>query len=384
MRKVLAIVCFVCFLLVLQPGQVFAQQKAVSLNQAITESAKYLFEHLPEGSTVAVYGFSTPDNTKVENGINLLSEHIVEELTTLFSRERPRFTTVNRQRMEIVTNELNLHLSGDISEETAKSIGKATGADFVITGSVRRVGREYRLTISPITVEENEVFPSAAAIIREDDTQLNSFLIHADKKNYWFSLGGRAGVASHFFTLSKDATGEVDNPSIAFEPTIHAALHFNKFFAVQTELALSVDKVSYSGIEASSGAKSGAYNASFESYSLRMPLLARFTYANPEKLGGFSFGVLAGIGFNIPLGAMQTQSNLYGDGSYRFSMPVGYVAGANVGFSFGEGRRHTVFSDIRFSGDFAKTAIHDNSGTLALYDRNTLSFSLGYEFTIRE
>ena len=112
-------------------------------------------------------------------------------------------------------------------------------------------------------------------------------------------------------------------------------------------------------------------------------MLARFTFADPDKLGGFSFGVLAGIGFNIPLGAMQAQSDLYGESSYRFSMPAGYVVGANVGFSFGGGRRHTVFSDIRFSGDFAKTLIHDNSGTLALYDRNTLSFSLGYELKIR-
>jgi TolB-like protein len=359
----------ICLFLFTLPVSVYAQR--AGLDRAVADSVNYLFERLPEGSTVAVYDFSVPDNAKPE-----LSAHIVDEITTLFSRQMPRFTTVDRQGMETVKKELNLHLSGDVSDETAKSIGKMVGADFVITGSLRRVGGVYRLTAKPVTVQESVVYPTATADIRGNDSALVSFL-EAERKNFWFSLGGRLGVSPHFFTLSNDITGDVDNPATGFEPAIQGAFHFNDFFAVQTELALSFNKVSYSGNDP----EDGPFSASFESWSLQIPLLARFTYGNPDKLGKFVLGGFAGISFNIPLGAMKAQSNLYDDSSYRFSMPPGYVIGINPGMTLGPGG---LFADIRFCGDFTRTAIHDSSGTLAVYLRNTVSFSLGYEYVFKK
>jgi hypothetical protein len=81
------------------------------------------------------------------------------------------------------------------------------------------------------------------------------------------------------------------------------------------------------------------------------------------------------------MGAMRLNSGVCDDSSYRFSIPMSYIFGINPGVRFGPG---LLFTDIRFSGDFAKTAIHDSSGTLALYRRNTVSFSLGYELKIGE
>ena len=145
---------------------------------------------------------------------------------------------------------------------------------------------------------------------------------------------------------------------------------------MQTEIALAADKVSYSGDDP----EFGAYAASFESYSLRIPLLLRLTWNNPLHISeNVSIGLIAGIGFNAPLGAMQLQSSVSGGSSYRLSMPMSYVIGINPGIRLGPG---LLFADVRFSGDFAKTAIHDHSGTLAVYTRNTLSFSLGYEFAV--
>ena len=351
-----------CFLILSLP--VFSgEQKPLSLKQAINDSVQELFNNLPQGSTVAVYDFSTPNNAKKPE----LSEHIVEEIIKLFSRERPRFITVDRQRMEVVKKELDLHLSGDVDDETAKAIGKATGADFVITGSVTRVYRAYNISLRPITVDKKEVFPIADRDIKENDPEFSFYLL--SKSNFRFSLGGRAGAALNFLTLSGDISGSVENPSPGFEPAVQAAFHFTGFFALQTELALSHDKVSYSGTET----PGGAYTASFESYSLRLPLLLRFTYSP----GIFSVSGFAGVGFSIPLGDMKLKSSLYEDSSYRFSLPPYYVGGVTLGLKLGPG---VLFSDIRFSGDFAKTVIHDNSGTLALYSRNTLSFSLGYEY----
>jgi len=212
------------------------------------------------------------------------------------------------------------------------------------------------------------VFPTADPTIRENDPDLKNYLVESDQKPFRLSVGARAGVSPHLWTLSDDIEGRADS-STAFEPAFHAAFYFTDLFALQTELALSRDVVSYSGIEAGSA----AYTASFESYSLRLPLLARFTF----RPGVFLVSAVAGVSFNIPLGAMNLNSSLYDDTSYRFSLPPGWVVGANAGIRLGPG---SLFADIRFSGDFAKTAVHDSSGTLALYTRNTWSFSIGYEF----
>ena len=179
--------------------------------------------------------------------------------------------------------------------------------------------------------------------------------------------GLRAGLSPHLWKLSNDISGNVENPSLGIEPAIHGAFYFTGLIAMQAELALSRDRVSYSGGEGSS-----AYTGSFESYSLQMPLLIRLTY----RPGIFSLSGFGGIKINIPLGDMKLNSNLFGTNSYRFSIPPAYVAGVNLGMKLGPG---ILFSDIRFSGDFTTTAIHDDYGTMALYSRKTLSFSLGYE-----
>jgi hypothetical protein len=43
-----------------------------------------------------------------------------------------------------VYRELNLRMSGDVSDESALSIGKFLGADMVITGQLTELGGPYR------------------------------------------------------------------------------------------------------------------------------------------------------------------------------------------------------------------------------------------------
>jgi hypothetical protein len=196
----------------------------------------------------------------------------------------------------------------------------------------------------------------------------------SEDASFRISAGVRAGLSLQMWTLSSDIIGSVESPTFAFEPAFQGAFHFTDTLALQAELSLSIDKVSYSG-----NIPGNEYTAFFESFSLRIPVLARYlAYKNPDILGGLSISVLAGLGFNIPLGDMKLHSSFYGNSVYRSTMPLSYIVGVNVntGIKLGQG---TVFADIRFQGDFAKTVIHDNSGTLALYTRNTVSISFGYE-----
>jgi len=373
-KKFTIIVCFGCVMLASLPDRVFAQEKAVSFDQAISSSVRKLAELLEKNSKIAVYGFNVLEAIPDKD----LSGYMTDETERyLLSHKSRGITLVERKDIEVAQKELNLQQTEEIDEKTAQSIGKKIGATVVITGTVRRLSGEYVIHVKAITVEKAVTIFNDKLNIKKDDSTLKDFFPPPDQKNYWFSLGGRGGAAIHLYKLSDDISGEADNPSLAVEPALQLAFHFNDFFALQTELALSMDKVSYSGNEPGAG----EYTASFKSKSLRIPLLARFTYSNPDILGHFTFGGLAGINFlNIPIGAMELQSSLYSDSSYRFSIPFGYVAGMNIGWWFDDNHRHLLFSDIRFSGDILKTAIHDNSGTLALYSRNTLSFSVGYEF----
>jgi len=361
-----------CLLLPGLSGRAYAQNRAVSLEQAIADSAQYLFDRLPEKSKIAIYDFDLK-NIKAESSLN---DRIIDDLSALFSNES-RFTLVSRSELDIVKKEMDFQLSGDVSDDEIKSLGKKLGADFVITGSVSRVNRGYRLYVKPVAVETAVMFPTANPTIRENDPELKHYLIPEPEPEHkpflhHISAGARAGVSARVWTLSDDTQGSAESPAAGFEPAVQGAFYFSELFAVQIEIAPVRDTVSYSGTE-SDGA---AYTASFQSWSLRVPLLARFTF----RPGSFSLSPFIGVSFNIPLGAMSLHSSLYGDSSYRFSIPPGYVIGADAGVKLGPG---FLFLDIRFSGDFVNTAIHDDSGTLALYRRSTWTFSLGWEWELK-
>ena len=364
--------------------EVTVNTETAGLNQAITKLVNDLFKQLEQleevkkgANVVGVYDFEIqPDIQQKEKSRGALSRYITATVNRLFTNARPRFITVERGKMEAVRVELNLHLSGDISDETAKSITGATGADIIVTGEVSIAPDGYRLSIFAVHLEKRERLADFAIIIPADDPEINFHFEQPEsqKKPFRITAGPRAGVSPHFWTLSNDIKGDAESPAIGFEPAAQGAFYFTDLFALQTEIALSIDNVSYSGNEADGT----AYTASFESLSLRVPLLARFTF----RPGIFLLSTFGGVSFNFPLGDMKLYSSLYDDSSYRFLIPPGYVLGVNAGMKLGPG---VLFVDARFSGDFAKTVIKDNSGTLALYTRNALSFSLGYEweFTLK-
>lgn len=235
----------------------------------------------------------------------------------------------------------------------------------------------YQLHVKSIRVETGEIIAADSIDVKENERRLRYFIPpDVAEKSSFFSAGARAGLSVNINSLSSDITGEADNPHAGFEPAIFGAFHFTDWLAVQAEVVFSPNKVFYSGDDPGFG----GYTASFESGSLRIPLLVSFTYNDPEKLKKFTIGGFAGIGFNIPLGAMKLKSSILDESSYRFSMPVSYIAGFKPGLRLGSG---LLLADIRFSGDIAKTVVHDTSGTLALYTRNALSFSVGYEYWIK-
>jgi len=115
----------------------------LSLMDAIEQTGKKIAGELPKGSRVAIVAFESANDN--------ISDFIMEELTgALFDRG---IEVADRQNLEYVYKELKLQMSGDVSDESAKSIGKFLAADMVITGQLINTGNTYRYRTSAINVE---------------------------------------------------------------------------------------------------------------------------------------------------------------------------------------------------------------------------------------
>jgi TolB-like protein len=69
------------------------------------------------------------------------------------------FTLVERNAAQLksLERELYYQISGDVSDETAQSIGKQLGVEWIISGSVSRRGDFYGLNVHAIKVETAQV-----------------------------------------------------------------------------------------------------------------------------------------------------------------------------------------------------------------------------------
>jgi hypothetical protein len=86
----------------------------VSLAEAIGQSAEKLAAELPGGTRVVIAAFAS------EHGN--LSEYIMDELTgALVDGD---LEVADRRNLEFAYKELNFQMTGDVSDETAVSIGK--------------------------------------------------------------------------------------------------------------------------------------------------------------------------------------------------------------------------------------------------------------------
>jgi tetratricopeptide (TPR) repeat protein/predicted small secreted protein len=143
MKKAFGVLMSVAAMLLASCATVAYEGEGVSLGEAIEQSADKIAADLPEGSRVAFAAWESPSPG--------LSDSIMEELTgALVDRG---MEVADRQNLEYVYRELNLQMSGDVSDESAVSIGKFLGATMVVTGQLTELGGPYRYRASTVNVE---------------------------------------------------------------------------------------------------------------------------------------------------------------------------------------------------------------------------------------
>jgi TolB-like protein len=170
-------------LLVVNTAFIIAQEESITLNRAINNSMLYLTSRLQPGSKVVILNFAAPTNE--------LSDYVIEELTTYIVNE-DNLTVVDRRNLELLQQELNFQLSGDVDDETAQAIGKKVGAQTIISGSCTSLGEVYRMRVRAIKVETAEVQGQQTATIRMDS--ILAALLKVKYTDSGFSIGRKIGA----------------------------------------------------------------------------------------------------------------------------------------------------------------------------------------------
>ncbi|MDR2052415.1 MAG: hypothetical protein LBP80_03295 [Treponema sp.] len=146
------------FLLILCVTPVFSQT-ALTLDRGLGNAVKYFAGRLERGSKIVVLNFSAPTAR--------LAEYVAEELTANFVNDGS-WTVVDRNNLELLQQELQFQLSGEVDDDTVLSIGRKLGAQIIISGSMEAVGNLFRLRVRAISVETAAIKGINTATIQRD------------------------------------------------------------------------------------------------------------------------------------------------------------------------------------------------------------------------
>jgi hypothetical protein len=158
MKKLLAFGSLFVYLAV--SVDIYAQ--SVELDTGIRRGAEYFEQQLQSGTVIAILNLSSDSWA--------LSDYIIDGLSKHFVSRR-YLTVVERRHLDIVQLEVDYQLSGEVSDETAQSIGHRVGAQTVILGSIRPLGAEYSLDLRAISVETGVIQGMFRQIIQSNRIQ---------------------------------------------------------------------------------------------------------------------------------------------------------------------------------------------------------------------
>jgi hypothetical protein len=153
----IAIFLTVCFLGC--AGSPPSTSKDSSLDGAIEKAAENTEARLKSGTRVALINVRSPSEQ--------FSEYVLTYLESILVNNE-KLVVVDRSNLDKIRQELGFQLSGEVSDESAKAIGKMLGAGAIITGTLITLDSSYRLTLKAIDVETATVVASYPADITDD------------------------------------------------------------------------------------------------------------------------------------------------------------------------------------------------------------------------
>jgi len=125
-----------------------ASENAQTLTEALIKSSRVISESLDSGASIAIISIASVDLFEAEYALEELTIHLVN------SR---KFRVVDRRNLDVIRAEQQFHLSGEVDDDTAVSIGHLIGAAYVITGGISPWGQANYLRLRVIDVETGQI-----------------------------------------------------------------------------------------------------------------------------------------------------------------------------------------------------------------------------------
>ena len=132
-----------------------------SLDSAINEGSEYLVSRIAVNSKIAVVNVQSP----TINLTNYVIDHLLMHLVN-----NDNFMVIERSEINTLEKEQHYQLSGAVSDETAVSLGKQLGTQFIISGSMLPLGDKYSLRLKVINVETAQIMGTNIFHINTDNT----------------------------------------------------------------------------------------------------------------------------------------------------------------------------------------------------------------------
>jgi TolB-like protein len=261
---------FVIFFMLL--AALTAHAQTVSLDDAIKGAADELSQNIGKGSMVAVLSMRS-DSSR-------MASYIIDEIVLSIVNKR-LFTVVDRLQLDIIRQEEKFQLSGEVSDESARAIGKKLGAQVIITGSFDPVTNYHRFRLQMIEVETAAILGSYSANVRNDQVVM-SLLGKGE-------AAAEAPAYSDFTNGQRWGTGALNT----FIPGFGSYLIMRDISGGSIHLGL----MAIGGIFAYMGVTDKQFTVSGQRYSMRLPgLIAGAAF----MLGGTVFNITRSAFYHKP------------------------------------------------------------------------------------
>jgi TolB-like protein len=130
-----------------------SQVRAVSSTEdAIRRVSEKFIDALPENAIIAVLNIAAYEKDTALFIMDELQFQLVES---------GKFKIVDRRSFDVIRAEQNFQMSGEVSDESAVSIGNLLGANIVLTGAISGSEDARRLTMKALDVQTGEILANA-------------------------------------------------------------------------------------------------------------------------------------------------------------------------------------------------------------------------------
>ncbi len=143
------------------PTRVLAAQE---LRAGIEDLATQIITAVPEGGPLRI---AVADFLDLQNAPSNLGRYVANRLTTRLA-QNPKFSVIERQRLEQVLNELKFGTSDLVDPTKAKQLGRMVGVEALVVGTVSDLGRQVDIDARVIELDTGRMLRSATVTISKD------------------------------------------------------------------------------------------------------------------------------------------------------------------------------------------------------------------------